>query len=65
MSNVNPKTRKQKTVLLVETAMLTAIIAVMAFTPLGYLRVDLGTDADYGSRNHWRSYLRLRQSALF
>ena len=39
MSNVNPKTRRQKTVLLVETAMLTAIIAVMAFTPLGYLRV--------------------------
>lgn len=39
MSNVNPKTRKQNTVLLVETAMLTAIIAVMAFTPLGYLRV--------------------------
>lgn len=39
MSNVNQKTRRQKTVLLVETAMLTAIIAVMAFTPLGYLRV--------------------------
>lgn len=40
MSNAtNPKTRRQKTVLLVETAMLTAIIAVMAFTPLGYLRV--------------------------
>lgn len=38
MSNVNPKTRRQKTVLLVETAMLTALIAVMAFTPLGYLR---------------------------
>lgn len=39
MSNVNQKTRRQKTVLLVETAMLTAIIAVMAFTPLGYLHV--------------------------
>ncbi len=39
MSNSNQKTRRQKTVLLVETAMLTAIIAVMAFTPLGYLRI--------------------------
>ncbi len=39
MSNINPKTRRQKTVLLVETAMLTAVIAVMAFTPLGYLRI--------------------------
>ncbi len=40
MSNANtPKTRRQKTVLLVEAAMLTAIIVVMAFTPLGYLRI--------------------------
>ena len=34
-----PKTRRQKTVLLVETAMLAAIVVVMALTPLGYLRV--------------------------
>ena len=34
-----PKTRRQKTVLLVETAMLAAIVVVMTLTPLGYLRV--------------------------
>ena len=40
MSNAKPqKTRRQKTVLLVETAMLAAIVVVMALTPIGYLRV--------------------------
>ncbi|MGN0572121.1 MAG: ECF transporter S component [Candidatus Fimenecus sp.] len=40
MSNAKTqKTRRQKTVLLVETAMLAAIVVVMALTPLGYLRV--------------------------
>lgn len=40
MSNAKPqKTRRQKTVLLVETAMLAAIVMVMALTPIGYLRV--------------------------
>lgn len=40
MSNAKPqKTRREKTLLLVETAMLAAIVVVMAFTPLGYLRV--------------------------
>lgn len=32
---------RQRTTLLVETAMLTAIIFVMAFTPLGYLRIGV------------------------
>lgn len=40
MSNAKKtKTRRQKTVLLVETAMLAAIVVIMALTPLGYLRV--------------------------
>ena len=40
MSNAKtPKTRRQRTVLLVETAMLAAIVVVMALTPIGYLRV--------------------------
>ena len=40
MSNAKtPKTRRQKNVLLVETAMLAAIVVVMALTPIGYLRV--------------------------
>lgn len=38
-TRTTPKTRREKTVLLVESAMLTAIIVIMAFTPLGYLRI--------------------------
>lgn len=34
-------TRKQKTLLLAENAILTAIIVIMAFTPLGYLQVGI------------------------
>lgn len=38
-TRTTPKAGREKTVLLVETAMLTAIIVIMAFTPLGYLRI--------------------------
>ena len=38
MSKTTNKARTQKTVRLVELALLTAIIAVMTFTPIGYLK---------------------------
>lgn len=38
-NNKSVRTRTGKTVMLVETAMLTAIVVVMSFTPLGYLRI--------------------------
>lgn len=38
MSKTNKKTNLQKTVKMVELAMLTAIIVVMTFTPIGYLK---------------------------
>lgn len=39
MSKTNTKTNLRKTVKMVELAMLTAIIIVMTFTPIGYLKV--------------------------
>lgn len=39
MSKTTNKARMQKTVRLVELALLTAIIAVMTFTPIGYLKL--------------------------
>lgn len=39
MSTKTQKTNRRKTLLLVETAMLTAIILVMSFTKLGYLTI--------------------------
>ena len=39
MSNTKRKVSRQKTVTLTVTAMLTALIVLMAFTPIGFLRV--------------------------
>lgn len=38
-NNKSVRTRTNRTVMLVETAMLTAIVLVMSFTPIGYLRI--------------------------
>ena len=54
-NNKSVRTRTGKTVMLVETAMLTAIVVVMSFTPAwlpAYRR--FGTDADHGPGYHRR-----------